>query len=74
MIMAMFKYLSIFPAALRIGLAGGAAYGTVRAGVWSDSSKSGEKLERIEQATRKVLLYPIFRSDERRVSEIIKLL
>ena len=51
------KYFSIIPAALRIGLAGGAAYGTVKADVWSDSSKTIEKLEHMKRAVQKEIRY-----------------
>ena len=53
----LFKYLSFIPTALRLGLAGGATYGTVKADVWSDSSKSREKLEHMKQALQSEIQY-----------------
>lgn len=36
--------------AIRVTLSGGAMYGTVRAGAWSDSGNSQEKLEQLQQS------------------------
>lgn len=53
-----FRTLALIPTALRIGVAGGAAYGTAKVGVWSDSTESREKLEQINQAVQKEIHYP----------------
>ena len=44
---ALFRYGRLVPAAVRIILAGGVSYGTVKAGVWSDSTQSREKLDKL---------------------------
>ena len=55
---ALLKYGSIIPLAIRVGLSGGAVYGTVKSGVWSDNSQSQERLERLKQSMHRELEYP----------------
>lgn len=38
------------PSAIRLSLAGGTAYGTTKIGVWSDSSKSRDKLREMRKS------------------------
>ncbi len=45
-----FKTIRLVPAAIRITMAGGVTYGTVKAGAWSDSSESREKLDNIQES------------------------
>ena len=42
------------PAALRVTLAGGAAYGSLRAGVWKDSSESREQLDSVQDSLHRL--------------------
>ena len=44
------KLARLIPAAVRISLAGGAAYGTATFGVWSDSSESKDKLKQVRES------------------------
>ena len=44
------KYIRLIPMAIRVSLAGGAAYGTVKVGVWSqDTQASREKLDLLQR-------------------------
>lgn len=43
---------SLLPIAVRVLVTGGAAYGSVRVGVWEDSSKSRETLENWRRSLR----------------------
>lgn len=52
------KYGSLIPLALRVAVAGGATYGTVKQGVWRDSTESREKLTQMKQAVQKEIEYP----------------
>ena len=52
------KYGSLIPVAIRVALSGGAVYGSVKSGIWSDSSQSPEKLERLKQSVQKEIEYP----------------
>ena len=38
------------PSAIRLSLAGGTAYGTTKIGVWSDSSKSRDRLREMRKS------------------------
>ena len=42
--------LRSIPSAIRLSLAGGTAYGTTQIGVWSDSSKSQDKLKEMRKS------------------------
>ena len=53
-----FRIVAMVPAALRAGTAGGAVYGTAKLGVWSDSSESKEKLDRLRTWTDREIQYP----------------
>ena len=49
----------LVPAGLRLRVTGGAAYGTVKYGIWcDDSSESREKLERLKRSTQRERVYP----------------
>ena len=50
--------LKYSPLAVRIFVAGGAGYGTVKYGIWSDSSKSREKLDQIKHSVQREIEYP----------------
>ena len=52
------KMGSLVPTAVRVALSGGAAYGTVKYGVWTDSSQSREKLERLKNSVEREIQYP----------------
>ena len=55
----LFKYGSLIPLAVRIALASGTAYGTVKYNVWStDSSQSQEKLEKLKSSVQREIEYP----------------
>ncbi len=45
-----FKTIRLVPTAIRITMAGGVTYGTVKAGAWSDSSDSREKLDKVQES------------------------
>jgi len=47
---AVFHYARLIPLALRVTLAGGATYGTIKAGAWSDGKESKERLEQFQQS------------------------
>ena len=49
-----FRYARLIPLAVRISLAGGTVYGTAKVGVWSDSSESQEKIEKIRESWQNV--------------------
>lgn len=53
-----FQYARLIPLALRVSLAGGAAYGTVKVGAWSDGKESRERLEQLQN--RREIEYPPF--------------
>ena len=55
---ALLKYGKLIPLAIRVGVAGGVGYGTVQSGIWSDSSKSREKLDRLKESMQKEIQYP----------------
>jgi len=64
-----FRILALVPGALRVGVAGGAAYGTTKLGVWSDSSESIEKFDRLRTSRREILypsggVYPFLKKQE----------
>lgn len=63
------KYGSLIPIAIRVTLSGGAVYGSVKSGIWTDSSQSREKLDRLKQSMHKELEYPktIFRYTKNKV-------
>ena len=44
------KFARLVPLAVRLSLAGGAAYGTAKVGVWSDSSGSPDKLRKVRES------------------------
>ncbi len=52
------KYGSLVPLAVRLGLATGTAYGTVKYNVWTDSSQSKEKLEKLKNSVKREIEYP----------------
>ena len=55
---ALLRYVRLLPLALRVTLAGGATYGTVKLGTWSDSTTEGrETLQRIKQNVREIEYY-----------------
>ncbi|XP_064388566.1 uncharacterized protein LOC135336624 [Halichondria panicea] len=45
-----FRTLRLVPTAIRVTVAGGVTYGTVKAGAWSDSSDSREKLDKVQES------------------------
>ena len=45
-----FRTISLVPMAIRVTVAGGVTYGTVKAGAWSDSSDSREKLDKVQES------------------------
>ena len=51
---SLFRYIRLVPAAVRLTLAGGAAYGTVKVGAWSDSSESREKLDKVQESLHNI--------------------
>ena len=57
---SLFGYIRLIPTAVRLTLAGGAAYGTVKVGAWSDSSESREKLDKVQESLHNIreLEYP----------------
>lgn len=64
-----FRTLTLVPTALRVGLAGGAAYGTTKMGVWSDSSDSQETLDKLKAVKREIQypssnVYPFLKKSE----------
>ena len=52
------KYGTLIPLTVRLAVAGGAAYGTVKYNVWSDSSQSKEKLEKLKASAQAEIQYP----------------
>ncbi len=52
------KYGTLIPLAVRLALATGTAYGTVKYNVWSDSSQSREKLEKLKASVQTEIEYP----------------
>ena len=42
--MSLFSIARVIPVAIRVVVAGGGVYGTVKVGVWNDSERSREKL------------------------------
>lgn len=53
-----FQYARLIPLALRVSLAGSAAYGTVKIGAWSDGKESRERLEQLQNIRE--IEYPPF--------------
>ena len=51
---AAFWYVRLIPTAVRVALAGGVTYGTVKVGAWSDSSDSREKLDKVQESIQSV--------------------
>ena len=51
---AAFRYIRLIPTAIRLTLAGGVTYGTVKVGAWSDSSDSREKLDKVQESFQSV--------------------
>ena len=45
-----FRTIRLVPTAIRVTVAGGVTYGTVKAGAWSDSSDSREKLDKVQES------------------------
>ena len=55
---SLLKLGALIPAALRVTLSGGAVYGSVKYGVWTDSKNSPEKLERLKKSVEREMEYP----------------
>ena len=53
-----FQFARLIPLALRVSLAGAAAYGTVKVGAWSDGKESRERLEQLQNIRE--IEYPPF--------------
>ncbi len=49
---------SLIPTALRVAVSGGAAYGSVKYGAWTDSRESQEKLNRLMKSVETEIEYP----------------
>ena len=44
-----FRMVGLIPTAVRVGVSGGAAYGSAKMGVWSDSTETKEKLDIVQR-------------------------
>lgn len=55
---SLLRIVALTPAALRVTLSGGAVYGSVKYGVWTDSKESREKLERLKNSMEREIQYP----------------
>ena len=53
-----FQFARLIPLALRVSLAGGITYGTVKVGAWSDGKESRERLEQLQNIRE--IEYPPF--------------
>lgn len=71
---ALLKYcVAAIPAAVRVAISGGAIYGSAKYGVWTDSSESRERLDRLIQSTQRELEYPkkVFKYKKVRVCRVL---
>lgn len=53
--MSFVSIIRVVPTAIRIAIAGGGAYGTVKVGVWNDHERSREKLNDFHESWKEAI-------------------